>query len=385
MSERNVVGRVGINSGGLLSEKQTIIFDFHDYGSLSTERSQTSPPLMAHGHSWAVRIYPGGHSSAEEGYASVYLCHECGETACQEATVDFEIRIDQILGRHQILGRRDSHTFCAGLRLFGWHNFIKQEDIERQYLNNGTLTVEVDIQVYQNNPNLEYAVQAASMHSKSLLGNDIISLLDSGKYADVMFVIGEVKFPAHRTILASRAPTLADLAEGHEEEIPLDGVEAADFSAMLRFIYADTIPSNLSEKARTFLEVANRYGCWRLKLLAESELVKAGITVNNAADLILFADAQSCALLKEFAMDFFAVNAPAVIKSEGWSNLKESNSLLCELMETLAQPKSNELTDDIERMPVATLRRKLDENGLSVDGSREMLVKRLKTTPTDEH
>jgi hypothetical protein len=111
-------------------------------------------------------------------------------------------------------------------------------------------------------------------------------------------------------------------------------------------------------------------------------LAASGITADTAADLVLLGDAQSCALLKEAAIYFFAANPSSVMSSPGWVNITESAPLMKELMEALVSNKkifssvdSDEL--DFTRMCVSTLRRKLDEKGLDVDGSREMLISRL--------
>jgi hypothetical protein len=89
-------------------------------------------------------------------------------------------------------------------------------------------------------------------------------------------------------------------------------------------------------------------------------------------------------LLKEAAMEFFAKHAESVMSSSGWEKITESASILKELMEVLvASNKKRQALDiadeerDYKHMRVSTLRRMLEEKGLDVDGSREMLIKRL--------
>ena len=67
------------------------------------------------------------------------------------------------------------------------------------------------------------------------------------------------------------------------------------------------------------------------------------------------------------------------------AKVRESAALLDELMEVLvtnnkkrsAREGDSDEERDYKRMCVPALRRKLDENGLDVDGSREMLISRL--------
>jgi hypothetical protein len=124
------------------------------------------------------------------------------------------------------------------------------------------------------------------------------------------------------------------------------------------------------------LEVADRFGCSGLKLLAESEIVKAGVNVKNAAELLLFADAHCCALLREAAFNVCVANAANLKCSAGWTQLKESPELLAELFVAATASPTSE--SDLDMMKVATLRQKLEEKNLDVDGTREMLIQRLK-------
>jgi hypothetical protein len=136
--------------------------------------------------------------------------------------------------------------------------------------------------------------------------------------------------------------------------------------------------------------VADRFGCKGLKLVAEAELASSCITVDTAADMILIGDAKNCALLKEAAIDFFAANLESVISSPGWANIRESAALLAEVMEVLAKKKKRPAPDnadeerDYKRMRVSTLRRKLDEKGIDIDGSRDVLINRLEERENDD-
>ena len=161
---------------------------------------------------------------------------------------------------------------------------------------------------------------------------------------------------------------------------------------LLRFIYGGEVPGKhlIKREARSIIRVADRFGCTGLKLAAEAELSAVGITTENAAELVLFADATNCAMLKEAAMDYFVTNAQDVMASEGFSQVKESPAVMAELMAAMAsgskkRPASSDADAgrDFKRMRVATLRQKLGDKGLDVDGSKEMLVSRLEDAESD--
>jgi hypothetical protein len=100
-------------------------------------------------------------------------------------------------------------------------------------------------------------------------------------------------------------------------------------------MYTDDVPKpeELRNEARELLDVADRFGCKGLKLAAE--LAESGITVDTAAEIILLADGKTCALLKEAAIEFFASNPTSVTSSSGWAKIRESATLMAELIEVL--------------------------------------------------
>ena len=85
---------------------------------------------------------------------------------------------------------------------------------------------------------------------------------------------------------------------------------------------------------------------------------------------ILFADAQSCPLLKEYAISYFLLHKSVVLKSEHSKELRESGELLAEIM-LLMDNQDDEMT-------VTELRKELDKRELDVDGSKAALDERLK-------
>ena len=286
----------------------------------------------------------------------------------------------------------------------GYNDFVKRKDVlkaSKNYLVDGNLTVEVDIQVMLDKPPVWTPTDTVR--------SDMLEILDSAdaENADVLFEIGDgdkattrsrkdqcQTFYAHNIILSKRAPALAALANmcSPGAAIPISDVHPDLFRMLLRFIYGGEVPGEdvLREEARDIIRVADRFGCTGLKLAAEAEMATAGITTENAAELILFADGMNCAMLKEAAMDYFVTNAQNVMASEGFGQVKESPAVMAELMAAMAsgsqkRPASSDADSerDFKRMRVSTLRQKLDDKGLDVDGSKEMLVSRLEEAESD--
>jgi speckle-type POZ protein len=204
----------------------------------------------------------------------------------------------------------------------------------------------------------------------------MLGLLESGNEGDLCITVGNTQFSVFKSLVARCAPTIGDMVasqpSGANDSIEINDVDPELFSKLLHFIYTDEMPENVDH--RQLLEVADRFGCSHLKLAAEAELVMAGVDSNNAAELLLFAEGHSCALLQEAAFEYCAAHPLAIKESEGWNLLKESP--LC--LELVGAAPTLFSETDIDSMQVATLRRKLDEKGLDMDGTRETLIRRLK-------
>jgi speckle-type POZ protein len=370
----------------VLSKKHTIRVVFHNFANLPHDRLKHTecPVTLCHGYEWKVLLFPGGDATSNRDTVHVSLYLDCisGESYDYEFKAKYAVRVPSADYSEDI--DRDEHIYRSGASVLGYSDFLvrnKVLDPSTVLLVDGNLTIEVDIQVYVD--------KLHAFRPKTTLNVDMIKLLESAEQSgDVDFQVGTEIFPAHRLMLEARAPELAALAKDSSPDtpIPIQGVKPSSFRSLLRFVYGNAVPESeeLLNEARELLDVANRFGCKGLKLLAEAELVESSITVDTAADLILIVDAKNCALLKEAAVEFFAENAKSVKASPGWANLRESAALLDELMDVVfinkkrpAPAYQSDEETDYKRMCVSTLRRKLEEKGLDVDGSREMLISRI--------
>ena len=391
-----------------LSEWETIRVVFHNFSELSSKRGArtSSPVLECHGLKWKIQLYPGGHSKSSE--EDVFITLRVFSTSCTKTKkIKAKLRT-RIPSAGKKAGGGTFRIYSAsadgGSRSWGQTDYAKREDVlkaSKHYLVGGNLTVEVDIQVMLDEPQVWTPTNTVC--------SDMLKILDSAdaETADVSFEVGDGDktatrsrkddfqfFYAHKNILSTRAPVLAALAGDCSPgtAIPISDVHPDLFRMLLRFIYGGEVPGKdvLKEEARGIIKTADRFGCTGLKLAAEAELSTVGITTENTAELILFADAANCAMLKEVAMEFFVKNAHEVMSSEGYEQVKESPAVLAELVAAMAsgskkRPASSDADAgrDFKRMRVATLRQKLDDKGLDVDGSKEMLVSRLEDAEND--
>lgn len=273
----------------------------------------------------------------------------------------------------------------------------------------------VKVQLFEDR-RIETFVPKNNMNVKLLSLLDIANATNeySGKSndidnaSDVIFLVGGETIRAHRLILKIAAPSLAYMCDDADLDtpIPIIGVRKHIFWCVLRYAYGDNVPNNIwsadgtdnlslgqignewssllaLSPALELLDAANRFGVAGLKLLAESKVVETEISIETASDLILYADAKDCALLKEKAMDFFVAHAEVIRTTQSFQKIEESAHVMVELMDALLSKRMlrsfslGEKDVEYTSMGVNLLRTKLEERGLDVDGSRETLIKRL--------
>ena len=207
--------------------------------------------------------------------------------------------------------------------------------------------------------------------------------------ADIVFDVdepggGTQRFYAHRLILRMSAPSLAEYCDGVAASsdvvdaqlvVPMSNFRHAVFHHLLYYVYGGIIAAEvLKELSRDIIEVADRFGLGHLKVLAEGYYVESTtINVGNFFEIYHFSDTKKCALLKEMVMNFILDNVTNVLHLFHGVDGSYSESMITDLLTALAKSRAK-LDGFFKTMSVVNLRKKLDERGLDVDGTYEMLV-----------
>ncbi|KAL3762578.1 hypothetical protein ACHAW5_003116 [Stephanodiscus triporus] len=191
---------------------------------------------------------------------------------------------------------------------------------------------------------------------------------------------------------AECSPTLAELcgSEGDKTTpIPIPDVSPDVFHHLLFHLYGGKVADdNMKSHAKEIIDAADKYGVVDLKLSAEACLVKTTtFSVENLMDHLLYADSKNCALLKEAAMDFMVENRDEVLEKVSFRDAP--GDFVRDVLAALARGEKKGRTNgdsgtDLSAMRISELRLKAHENGLNVDGSREMLIAALKGVPEED-
>ena len=377
-------------------EWQCFKFHFSNFESLPSTKGLdvTSSQFTCFGKQWELRLYPGGDALAKDRHISLHL------KLCSK---DCSIIIDYgIMYKRQSWPDSHSETRFDDLSpSCVWRNFAEREHYCITIDDTLTIGLIMKLKELKNLPFIP----------ENHLGPMLLKLHSDEESADIVFEVeilselkgkpatksSSVRFYAHRLILQACAPSLATLCETYEDltPVPITGTKPAIFRHLLHYVYSGKIePYVLKTNVRDLLDAADKYGIVNLKLEAEACIVRtANINFDNVHDNLHYATAKSCALLKETIMDFIVENGQEALDHvlSMREVVQEYPSLFVDLLAAMvrAEKKDTPTAQDCEfstmfsTMQISTLRKKLHEKGLCIDGSRETLIAALEENLTD--
>eukprot|EP00956_Cyclotella_meneghiniana_P010203 scaffold14075_cov72-Cyclotella_meneghiniana.AAC.1 len=199
----------------------------------------------------------------------------------------------------------------------------------KHLLKDGALCFDVTIQIKGDRDTFDLP--------RNNLSDKMLSLLSKGEKADLVFIVEGRKFNAHSLIIGVTAPILINFAQRqneHSNSIITDTTPQV-FQHILEYVYSGYLPPKnaITKWGKELIDAANRYEIVTMKTAIEKALVQqCVISKENVADYISFSDAQSCPLLKEYAISYFLLHANEVLQSKHSKPLRDSAELLAEIM-----------------------------------------------------
>ncbi|PKU69417.1 BTB/POZ and MATH domain-containing protein 3 isoform X2 [Dendrobium catenatum] len=319
----------------------------------------TSDMFTVGGYQWAVYFYPDGKNPEDNSlYVSVFIAL-ASEGTDVRALFELTLLDQSGKGKHKIHSHFDRalesgpYTLKYRGSMWGYKRFYRRTSLETSdYLKDDCLVMNCTVGVVRNR--LETPRQFSIPVPPPDMGSSLRELLKFGIGSDIVFVVGDETFKAHKLILAARSPVFKAqffglIGNPNVEEIIVEDVEPPVFKAMLIFMYSDELPDVVEltgsismctsiNMVQHLLAAADRYGLERLKLLCEGKLCQE-ITADTVAPTLTLAEQHQCAHLKSVCLKFTAAreNLGAVLQTEGFEYLEQScPSLLYDILATVA-------------------------------------------------
>ena len=145
-------------------------------------------------------------------------------------------------------------------------------------------------------------------------------------------------FYAHKAVLAMRSKVFAamfshDMLESANKAVELPDIESDVLKELLTYIYTGEYPK-IEELAESLIYHAEKYELDHLKALCEEQL-SYDLQVDNAARILLLADACKAEQLKRNALLYVNEHGDEVKRTKKWEDVQNSIDLLRDLVSTM--------------------------------------------------
>lgn len=237
---------------------------------------------------------------------------------------------------------------------------------------------------------------------------DFRALRSSAEGSDIMLKAGlpgddgeePLSYPAHRIILAARSPVFSRMFFGPTamkeassgSEVVLSEVQSPIVDGFLHFLYTGSVPKDVQSSQDTIchlLSVAHQYEVTSLVDSCVDALI-AGLSEENAAERLMFADLIGVTTLKGAALAFICESPERLSDIQGTESFERLSEkrprLLVEVMAKLAPPKprkkrpaeQSELPENLGSKSLAALKQLCGDRGLHTSGTKQVLIGRLR-------
>ncbi|XBJ27145.1 hypothetical protein VPH35_004455 [Triticum aestivum] len=302
--------------------------------SIGVGRYLSSATFDVGGYFWRIEYYPDGEMEMKIGdYAYISLDFVSTNS---EVRASFEIRlVDQAnkLPPLVLLSQKMLIVFRSHPPPYVGKDFLQPS----LYLQDDSLMIECSITFLAES---KVAVTTTSIDIQvppSNLSNNLGELLKAGEETNITFEVRGESFHAHKIVLAMRSPVFkaalfGPMGDRIRRTMIIEGIQPAIFSALLHFIYTDSLPSmghlygdNGEEMVKHLVMAADRYAMERMKVICENILCK-NLNVQNVTTTLDLANCYHCNQLKSACLEFITSpdRVQDVVASEGYAKLKRS-------------------------------------------------------------
>lgn len=156
---------------------------------------------------------------------------------------------------------------------------------------------------------------------KYQLADDLQGMFENQEFSDVTFSVQGREFRAHKVILAARSPVFKamfghEMVENQNNRVEITDIGYDVLREVMRFIYAEKV-LNLDKISKELLAAADKYALEKLKVMCENVLC-LNMSIENAAEMFVFADTYNAAKLKVQAREYINKHAMDISKTDGW-------------------------------------------------------------------
>lgn len=300
---------------------------------ISELKSAIFPALASDQPEWRLTVRPSGVDSESNDYVSISLELVSSIKPVRRAKFKLSL-LNAKREETDVLWFSPTVSFIEGNN-WGFKNFIRRDTLigkSHELLPEDKLTLCCQVLVFS-----DIKVSSGQRCAPRLkipecqLSNDFYHLFKYGTFSDVVLRVKGVDFHVHTNILAARCPAFSSMCSRTAAETNCDHVKITDMDhnvlrELLCFIYTGGSPY-LARVAKDLLIVAKKYDLPRLLLLCEQSIYST-LSVETAAETLIFADLHCASLLIACVIDFVNAHFADVVQTPVWKALVAERSHL---------------------------------------------------------
>merc|ERR1719483_509749 len=278
---------------------------------------------------WELRVYPNGYDDENSSYLGIFVKHKEGNS--HRYLIKSVIQLLDGAGVKKVPVDLPGKVLSSK-QMHGTKKYIERDILlgNNQLYSDDSITFLLEAEICQPGTKTSVIESETSGHltqvndssnkntNEAIYGQltyDFLGLLSSGHLSDVDVVVGDIKYPAHRNILASRSPVFAamfshDMSEQRKNEIKITDLPPSTVKSMLEYIYCGQFDE--TKVSPFLLASADKYDLQQLKTACETSLA-TDITLTNCLELMVMADTHSAIALKSATLSFIVRNLPKIV------------------------------------------------------------------------
>ncbi|XP_054713654.1 speckle-type POZ protein B-like [Uloborus diversus] len=243
--------------------------------------------------------------------------------------------------------REFKHLFNAKSVSNVYPGFLDAESrftVQSELLKDDTLTVLCELTVTDGAVSTEILKSChdtdREIDLKSLPRN-LLSLLKSEKYSDMVLKCEDDVLNVHKCILAARSPVFERMFENEMAEAKTGTVIVKDISSsvmklLIMYVYSNDLHDLSMEHAPELYTAADKYELIDLRIKC-SQFMHAHMDVDSACDVLILADLHQDKVLKASAKDFISRRAgQTLLTPQGRQMMENHPNLAYDILENLS-------------------------------------------------
>ena len=290
--------------------------------------SPTFPNLPNSKLTWRMRLVVNNSDEMYKDHCSLFLILVSSDKSEVRAKFKFQIFSSSGLKPFKLYSERCSFYLRRHSKLKCFREFNRLDFHKDCVKEHDSLIIVCDVFV---SPDSDTTAPILIHVPHCSLSDDYGQLFENQNLSDVTMSVNDTEFKVHSVILAARSPVFAamfkhDMKERNTGIVKVDDIDQGVMKEVLRFVYTGKV-LNLDEMADSLLAAAEKYQLIRLKAMCEKTLLE-NLSIQNASDMLVFADLHKADQLKTQIIDFINANAKDVIKTAKFKTLMDTHSRL---------------------------------------------------------